>query len=114
MNKSHLKHAKTLLSKGGPFWLMLIVARITRLPIGTLLSLLPFLLEQLRKDEAQRPADNRMTRDEARLILGVPVGASKSEIVEAHRRLIQKNHPDLGGTDYLAAKINEARDILLN
>lgn len=55
-----------------------------------------------------------MTYDDALQILGLEPGATRDAIVDAHRRLIQKLHPDRGGSDYLASQINQARKVLLN
>ncbi|GKV30162.1 hypothetical protein SLE2022_076780 [Rubroshorea leprosula] len=54
-----------------------------------------------------------MTRREAALILGVRESTPVDKVKEAHRRVMVANHPDAGGSHYLASKINEAKDILL-
>lgn len=58
-------------------------------------------------------ASGQMTTREACEILGVDEHCSADDIVTAHRRLMQKIHPDRGGNDYLAAKVNEAKSVLL-
>lgn len=60
-----------------------------------------------------QPSKQAMSRAEALDILGLEEGASEDEIEAAYKGLIVKNHPDQGGTDWLAARLNEARDILL-
>ena len=55
----------------------------------------------------------KMTKEEAYEILGLNSNASKEDIIEAHKRLIGQLHPDRGGTNFLAATINRAKDTLL-
>ena len=64
-------------------------------------------------EEADSVPPSGMSKDEARQILGVDPNAKKADVQEAYKRLMLRNHPDGGGTDYLASKINQARDVLL-
>lgn len=67
-----------------------------------------------RRESRQSAAagGQNMTRNEALSTLGLADGASKDEVIAAHRRLIQRLHPDRGGTTYLAALLNRAKDTL--
>lgn len=65
-------------------------------------------------NEAAPPGQvGSLDREEALSILGLDQDASDDDIIAAHRRLIQKLHPDRGGSDYLASRINQAKDSLL-
>lgn len=57
--------------------------------------------------------EEKMSRREAALILGIRESATAERIKEAHRRILLLNHPDRGGSAYVAAKVNEAKDLLL-
>ncbi len=63
--------------------------------------------------ERARSAGGAMTREEAYRILDLKPGASREEIKQAHHKMMLKNHPDQGGSTYLATKINQAKDLLL-
>lgn len=60
------------------------------------------------------PGPGAMTKQEAYQVLGLEAGASSAEIRKAHRRLMQCMHADVGGASFLAARINEAKDVLLS
>ncbi len=94
---------------------------------GLAAQILPFWLQRKKAEQEETqhqgnptpPASTiQMSTNEALDILGLTGDLTKGEITQvmiqdAHRRLIQKLHPDRGGNDYLAAKINQARDFLL-
>ncbi|MBB3168659.1 molecular chaperone DnaJ [Simiduia aestuariiviva] len=77
-----------------------------------------YLLKRFGPDWQGSPLHEQDTNDmslaEARALLGVAEHADKQTIIQAHRKLIQKFHPDRGGNDYLAARINQAKALLLD
>ena len=96
--------------------------------IGTIFGLLALLLKKLwlwrwlfrlRKNTQgqQGPAGLKvpptMSRDEALKILGLDSTASRQQIIDAHKKLIQRNHPDRGGSSFLTQQINQAKKALL-
>ncbi len=101
----------------------LIIAKI--MPVGGLLGLLAYMsargsLWNLFGSRAANMTgantsrgNTPMTREEALNILGLSGNPDPSEIRDAHHKMMLKMHPDQGGSDYFASKLNQARDILL-
>ena len=63
--------------------------------------------------QTTNPGSQPMSEDDALSILGLEPGATAKDVQTAHRRLMQKLHPDRGGSPYFASLVNKARDFLL-
>jgi hypothetical protein len=130
-----------VLLRFGVNWIVVAAGMVAALLRGLLplLRLLP-LLESVRRAAASRPGagggpgasgpggsgaapgssssaggwrrPERMTRQEALQVFGLDESATREDVQREYRRLMRQVHPDLGGSSYLAAKINEAKDVL--
>lgn len=117
-----------LTATGRVHWVMAALAAMlpfVKILFGLLLRALPFLQVWMKHRQPNSGTSNagqsnnppqahtELSEEEAWQVLGLEPNASREDIVLAHKRLIQKLHPDRGGNDYLAAKLNTARDLLL-
>lgn len=93
----------------------LILALTGKLPvaIAALTALWPIGVGMLRNRKVGSESTLPLNEKEAFEVLGLEIGANEEEIRAAHMRLMKKLHPDQDGSDWLAQKINAARDILL-
>lgn len=78
-----------------------------------IISALGFIRKIIGTNKTKSAKNIKLTAKEAREILGVSENASREEIKNAYNNLMKKNHPDYGGSKYLASQLNAARDILL-
>ncbi|CAF0736507.1 unnamed protein product [Rotaria sordida] len=87
------------------------LARYGKLITENLMKTSSIIAEGLSSKYYKGGFDAKMNRREAALVLGVSPTMSKTRIRDAYRRLIILNHPDRGGSPYIAAKINEAKEL---
>ena len=76
-------------------------------------GLINFLANIFLKHKSVKKKNENLTRKDALEILGLQEDATKEQIMDSYQKLMKKNHPDLGGSDWITKKLNEARDILL-
>lgn len=122
---------RALLWGGGAALVLLLVTGRLHWIVGVLAGLWPLALRLLPlvrawpwvrrwlgeahadADPPPRSGNEEMSREEAGAMLGVPPDADEPTITRAHRRLMQRVHPDRGGSDYLASRLNAAKRRLL-
>ncbi len=108
-----------LVVSGRAHWLMGILAALLALAgrVAQLAQYVPLFKKLFGQDSnvgTQQPTtEQAMSRQDAADLLGVDINASEDEVRTAHKRLMQKIHPDRGGSDALAKQINRAKDILI-
>ena len=107
-----------LVVAGRAHWIMAVLAAVLAI-LGRLVQIaqyIPLFKEMFgeKKSTSAPPAtkQSQMTRAEAADILGIDVNATEDDIRLAHKKLMQKLHPDRGGSDALAKQINQAKDVL--
>lgn len=109
---------RTLMGSG----LILMLVLSTRIFGGNVLYVFLPMVQRWMKGESATGAKQQtgsdvqngpMTREQAALILGVSVDADVKEIKQSYKQLMMKLHPDKGGSDFLAAQLNDAKDTLL-
>ena len=91
---------------------------MSKLVLFLILSGIIFWWASRRFRKAPQPPPSSSTSTtlserDAREVLGLGLSPSREDIIEAHRRLMQKVHPDVGGSTYLARQLNEAKKVLL-
>jgi len=92
--------------------LIAIASRLSQLAIYV--PVLKKLFPHMKTSPPKHDTFEDMTRQQAADVLGVSIDANVDEVRFAHKRLIQKLHPDRGGSDLLAKQINQAKDILIS
>lgn len=110
-----------LVVSGRAHWLMGVLAALLALAsrVMQVAQYIPILKKLFGEAKAANNSDSgpipgaEMTRQQAAELLGVDINASPEEVRMAHKRLMQKIHPDRGGSDALAKQINLAKDLLL-
>ena len=104
--------------KLGPAIIALAAAAGWALRLMTIHSFVQAMRQRFTQSSASRPGgprtqDTTMTREEALSVLGLNADATDEDVKAAYRRLMAGLHPDRGGSDFLAAQINRARDVLV-
>ena len=82
-------------------------------PVLQAFGLWKMVQSNLRQEQAKQPQTTDMSVELALQILELEANPSKEDVLTAHKRMMAKNHPDKGGSTYLASQINQAKDVLL-